>query len=154
MTDVVKEYKGDPITLDFSGGTQDIHSAAIDEWIAASDVQTNPSGYPYADFEVALGSAVFTGADSAFELYLIPRIDGTNYADYTGEGTATDEQENNQLFIGSVTTSGATAAQRLVLRGVEVPAGPFKIGARNKTGVALAASLNTVKLRYWAYKSA
>ena len=152
MTDVLKQYQGDAITVGFNG-TQGLDSAAIDEWVDASDEIINSGGYPFCDIEIVLGSAAFTGADSAAEVYFIPRVDGTNYADYSGGGTATDEQENNQLFIGAATTSAATAAQRLAIRDVELPAGAFKVGFRNKTGVAMAASGNSVKLRYWAWKS-
>ena len=151
MTDVLKQYQGDAITVSF---TTNLFDALLDnEWTAASDEIANSANYPFADFEIVLGSAAFTGSDSAIELYIIPSVDGTNYADWNEAGNTTDAQENNQHFIGSVTTSGDTAAQRLTLRDVEVPAGKFKVGIRNRGGVTLNAT-NTCKLRYWAYKSA
>ena len=69
-------------------------------------------------------------------------------------GTA-DEQENNQYFVGSITTDGGTTnPQRAVIRGVEVPNGKWKMQGRNRTGRTLNAAGNTVKWRPWGYKSA
>ena len=106
-----------------------------------------------ADIEVYHGSAAFTGADSAVEIYLVPSVDGTNYPTYQASGNS-DEQENNQYYVGSVTTTGATAAQRMALRNVALPNGTFKLGVRNQGGVALASSGNTVKWRPHQYSSA
>ena len=79
-------------------------------------------------------------------------MDGTNYPDWTGN-SATDEQENNKFFVGTMTTTGTTAAQRMTLRAVSLPNGKFKMGIRSRAGVALAASGNTLKYRPWQYTS-
>ncbi len=153
MTDVtLSGYKAEAQTVSWSANGFD--ALTDNEWTNASDeIDNSATKYMFADFEINLGSAAFTGSDSAIELYIIPSVDGTNFADWTGGGTTTDEQENNQLFVGSVTTSGATAAQRLTLRGVELPAGKFKVGIRNRGGVTLNAT-NTCKWRPWQYSSA
>ena len=105
------------------------------------------------DIEIVLGSAAFTGTDSMIEIYLVPSVDGTNYGDWTGNVT-TDEQENNKYYVGQVTTSGATAAQRMTLREVKIPPGLYKYGFRSRAGVSLAASGNTVKWRPHSYADA
>jgi hypothetical protein len=145
-------YKAAAQSVSFSG-TQQIDSLTDNEWTNLSDeIDNSSTKYLFADLELVLGSAVFTGADSAMEIYLVISVDDANYPDWTGNVT-TDEQENNKHFIGSMTTSGATAAQRMTLRAVALPPGKFKFGIRSRAGVTLAASGNTLKWRPWQYAS-
>lgn len=154
MTDVVKKWITDWAGVVFSG-TRTLVSLAIDEWTDLADELNNISlgKAVMADFHLTLGSAVFTGADSAVELYLLAPGNGDVYPDWTGDGTA-DLQAQNVHFIGAFTTSGTTAAQELYLRDVELPPGKFKLGVRNKSGVALAASGSTLYYRLWSHGSA
>jgi hypothetical protein len=126
---------------------QSLDSLTDNEWTDLSDAIDNSSNlYILADVELVLGSAAFTGTDSTIELYVVRSVDGTNYADWTGNVT-TDEQENQQYYVGSFTTSGATAAQRLTLNDILLPNGLFKFGLRNRGNVTLASSGNTLKWR-------
>ena len=149
---VLSGYKAAAQAVVFSG-TRTLVSLADNEWTDESDVIDNSSNkYMMADLELVLASAVFTGTDSIVEIYLIPSVDDTNYPNWTGDGIV-DEQENQIHFVGSVTTSAVTEAQRLTLRSVALPAGKFKFGVRNRAGVALAASGNTLFWRPWQYSS-
>lgn len=131
----------------------ELNSLADATWSSlSSEIDNSSNKYMLCDIEVVLASAAFTGSDSVVEIYLVPCMDGTNYPNFQASGTA-DEQENNQYYVGSVTTSGATAAQRMVLRNVALPNGTYKFGVRNQTGVALASSGNTVKWRPHQYSS-
>jgi hypothetical protein len=133
---------------------QDLDSLTDNEWTDLSDAIDNSTNkYVMVDIEIVLGSAAFTGTDSMIEIYLVPSVDGTNYGDWTGNVT-TDEQENNKYYVGQVTTSGATAAQRMTLREVKIPPGLYKYGFRSRAGVSLAASGNTVKWRPHSYADA
>jgi len=154
MTDVkYSGYKNDAITISFTG-TRTLVSLADSEYTDLSDeIDNGPNGWLFADWEFVCTSVAFTGADSAIELYLIPIVDGTNDPDWTGDGLVT-LQEQNVFFVGAFTTSGDTAAQRLTIRGIELPVGKFKVGVRNVGGVALAASGSTLKYRPWQYTSA
>ena len=150
---VLSGYKAAAQSVVFSG-TQQIDSLTDNEWTDLSDeIDNSSTKYMLADIELVLGSAAFTGTDSAIELYLVPSIDDTNYPDWTGNVT-TDKQENNKWFIGSMTTSGATAAQRMGLRAISLPNGKYKFGIRSRAGVTLAASGNTLKWRPHQYASA
>lgn len=148
MSDIkLSGYKATAASVVWTSPTQDFNGLADGEWCSLSDEIDNSSNlYAYADLEIVLGSAAFTGADSQLEVFLVPSVDGSNYPDWTDNVTS-DEQENEQYFVGAVTTSGATSAQRLVLRDVELPNGKYKYGLRNQTGVALAGSGNTLKWR-------
>ena len=126
---------------------QALDSATDNEYTDASDeVDNSTNKYMFADVEVVLASAAFTGTDSGIEVYLIPSVDGTNYPTWTGNGTA-DEQENNGFFVGFVSTTGTTSAQRMVLRDVELPSGKYKWAFRNRGNVTLAASGNSASWR-------
>lgn len=126
---------------------QALDSATDNEYTDASDAVDNSTNkYMFADVEIVLASAAFTGTDSGIEVYLIPSVDGTNYPTWTGNGTA-DEQENNGFFVGFVSTTGTTAAQRMVLRDVELPNGLYKWAFRNRGNVTLAGSGNSASWR-------
>jgi hypothetical protein len=126
---------------------QDLDSLTDDEWTDLTDAIDNSTNkYALVDLELVLGSAAFAGTDSIIEAYLIASVDGTNYGDWTGNVT-TNEQENQPYLVFSFTTSGATAAQRLIKKRVALPNGLYKWGFRNKSGVTLAASGNTFKWR-------
>ena len=154
MTDVRKTpYQAEAQTVAFTTNVFD--AMADDEWTdASSEIDNSTNGYLFADFLVDLGSAVFpAAADNAIEIYVIPSVDGTNYPNFTGGGTTTDEQENNQYFVGSITILQGTLAFSGALRGVDLPPGKFKVAIRNRAGVQLNAT-NTLRWRPWSYKSA
>jgi hypothetical protein len=152
MTDVVKKWITDWAAVAFTG-TQTMASLTNDEWTSLSDEINNISlgRAIYCDFDLSLGSAAFTGADSAVELYLLAPGSGDVYPDWT-DNVTTDEQENNAHHIGAFTTSGATLAQRLYLRDVELPPGKFSLGVRNRSNVTMNAT-NTLYYRLWSHGS-
>ncbi len=153
MTDVVKNWRSDWTAIAFNG-TRTLASLAADEWTnLADEINNTTQGKAlFADFHIALGSAAFTGADSAIELYLLAPGNADVYPDWTGDGIV-DLQEQNVHFVGSFTTSAATAAQELYLRDVEIPPGKWKIGVRSRAPVALNAT-NTLYYRLWSHGSA
>jgi len=149
---ILSGYKAAAQSVTFAG-TQQIDSLLDNEWTNLSnEIDNSSTKYMLADLELVLGSAAFTGTDSAIEIYLVISVDGTNYPDWTGN-VATDEQENDKHFIGSMTTNADTSAQRMTLRNVLLPNGTFKFGIRNRAGVTLAASGNTLKWRPHQYAS-
>ena len=128
-------------------GTQTLNSLLNNEWTNWSDeIDNGTNKYMEMDLELVLGSAAFTGVTSAVEIYVIPTVDGTNYPSWQGD-TTTDEQENAPFAVGSIPTTGTTAAQRGVLEAVRVPQGKFRFGVRNRSGVTLASSGNTLSWR-------
>lgn len=143
-------YAASAAAVVFSG-TQTLNSLTDNEWTDLSDeIDNSTNRYVYVDLELVLGSAAFTGSDSGMEIYLVPTVDGTNYPTWTGNVTS-DETENNGFFVGFVPTTASTAAQRMVLRKVELPAGKYKYGVRNRGNVTLAGSGNTLSWRPWSW---
>ncbi len=153
MADVQKKWITDWAAVSFSGA-QVFDALLNDEWTDESDELNNISlgKAVFADFHVSLGTVVFTGADSAIELYLLAPGNADVYPDWAGGGTA-NLQEQTVHFVGSFTTSGASAAQELYLRDVEIPPGKFKLGIRSVANVTLNAT-NTLYYRLWSHGSA
>ncbi len=125
--------------------TTELNSLANGSYTAASTAIDNTSNcYLFADFELVLaaqGSARSAGA--TVSLYIVSSLDGTNYGDAPVSGTTSPS------VVWSL--DAATTARRLSgpeSKDVPIPPGKFKIYALNSTGQALAASANTVSIRY------
>lgn len=132
----------------------ELNTLADDTWSSLSpEIDNSLFGYLFMDIEFDLASFLPSGADATVELYLVPSIDDTQFPTYTETGSS-DEQENNQYFVGSVTLPPDTEVHIHSIRGIEMPPGKFKLGVRNRANLAFASSGNTVKWRPWSYKSA
>lgn len=126
---------------------QTLNSLTDNEYTDLTDeIDNSTNKYAYADIEVVIASAAFSGVDSGLEVYLVPSVDGTNYPTWTGNGTS-DEQENSPHFVGFIPFTGTTAAQRGVLLGVRLPNGKWKAAFRNRGNVSTAASGNSASWR-------
>jgi hypothetical protein len=148
-------YKAASAAIAWAAG-QDLNSLTDNEWTDLSDeIDSSSNLYMMVDLDMILASAAFTGTDSALEIYLIPSIDGTNYPTWVGNVT-TDEQENNQYFVDSITTSGTTAAQRQNTgnRAIALPNGKYKWAFRSRLNVTTAGSGNSVEWRPHQFTSA
>jgi hypothetical protein len=78
------------------------------------------------------------------EVYLLPSIDGTNYAE--GSTSVTPQQ---QLLVATLESrNGSTSAvEYLDSLGIPIPIGSFKLLLVNKSGKTYASSGNTLKYR-------
>lgn len=112
---------------------------------AAIANQTNGDIEGRFELNVTFGTA--PTADSVVEVYLVPALDATNYADYSPTGPIVDQA----TWAGSFTLRAVTTAQRRVTRPCALPPTPFKIGVVNKSGQAFPASGSTVKLTTTVY---
>lgn len=122
----------------------ELNSLANGGYSAASAAQGSDSvgGPLYGDFELVLASLNPSDVGTLAELYIQPSVDGTNYVD----NPSSTNPASNQLagvFIGDYGTS----AKRTLIRDVPLPPGLWKAVLKNISGVAFAASGNTVKVR-------
>lgn len=137
-------YKAAAAAITWASGN-DLNALPDTEWTDLSDEIDNSTNlYILVDLYINLGTAVFAGTDSIFEIYLIPEVKSGSYPTWTGGGTD-DEQENSQFFVAAVTTTGTSAVQAMATRGITLPNGKYKWGFRNNTGVAL----NATNVVYW-----
>ena len=133
-----------------SGG---LASLASNTYSGLSDeIDNSTTKYTHVDLYMELGSAAFTGTGSGIEIYLVPCVDGTNYPTWTGS-VSTDETENTPHYVGFMATTASTAAQKMTLRGVELPPGKYKWAVRNRGGVGLNAAGNALYWRPHGYVS-
>ena len=143
-------------TVAWTGATQKIDSLTDNEWTDLSDeIDNSTTKYPYADLELVLGSAAFTGSDAGMEVYIVPTIDGTNYPDWSGNATA-DAPEQAHYFAVWLPLKASTAARRVASShddDIPLPQGKFKFGTRSRANVTLAASGNTLTWRPKSYDS-
>lgn len=148
-------YLASAVAVVFSG-TQQINSLTDNEWTDLSDEVDNTTNlYAFADLELVLGSAAFTGTDSSIEVYIVPTVDGTNYPDWTGNSTS-DAPEQAHYFVALLPLKAATAAKRVVsgsASDVALPQGKFKFGLRSRANVTLASSGNTLSFRPKSYQA-
>lgn len=106
-------------------------------------IDNSTNKYLFHDLEISLASAAFgTTADPHIKIYLLPSVDGTNYADGSDSNDPTD---TNYVYVAAL--RGATAAQYQIIRDVNLPNGLFKYLFMSEAGVALGASGNTLKYR-------
>lgn len=137
-------YKAAASSIAWTSG-QGINSLVDDEYTDLSDEIDNTLNlYLMSDVYLDLGTAVFSGADSAIEIFCVPTVDGSTYPTWTGNGT-TDEPENEIHAVGEIPTTGASGVQDLVLRNILLPPGKFKWAFRNRGGV----TLNATNTAYW-----
>ena len=119
-----------------------LNSLANDGRVLSAAIDNSTALKTVIDFEMYVaeqGSARSVGA--SVDIYLLTSVDGTNYPG----SDAADPTINT--MVGSFAFSAATAAERDVLKGVELGPGLHKIVVKNRTGQAFAATGNTLKYR-------
>ena len=117
--------------------------------VGAVVIDNTTNRYMYAEFEVYLPSVDLSTQDNpAIELYLIPSYDGTNYADTGGDG-ATTPLPPSQYLVTVMGVAKSNAAHRAVSPHILIDPIKYTPVVINKTGVALAGTLNTLKASYY-----
>jgi len=96
----------------------------------------------YVDLELNL-AALSPVAGAYVAVYLAEAIDGSTYP---APSAADQRQQTDGLLCTFILSLTASTAQRLVKRQVVIPPGTFKLYVDNQSGVALGATLNTLKL--------
>ena len=117
-----------------------LNSLADGSFAGASSAITNSSDlFEFMDVELVLGS-LSPAAGAFVDVWIYYSIDATNFAD-----AAKPLQTSALLCTFQLDTTAATA-QRLFNRLIPIAPHDFKLDVRNKAGVALNASGNTLKI--------
>lgn len=111
----------------------------------SSAIDNSSQLYFWDDLELYCTFAATPSANATVELYLIPSIDGTNYTD----GDASTDPPATTL-VGVFPIRAVTSAQRVPVRGVQLPPGLFKYLIINRTGVASSGTSNTLIRRSYS----
>ncbi len=104
----------------------------------------------YADFELAVCYATAPSAGTKVaELYLLPSVDGTNFATVDGSN-----QPQKALLIATFESRNPSTSgvERLTVPGVSLPPGKFKLVLKNTSGQAFKDNSVTKTLRMRPYQ--
>ncbi len=93
----------------------------------------------WADFQLNVDFVSAPTAGTSVDLYLVPSVDGTNYADAA--------VAQAPYYVGSFPMSAVTPAQIAVIRQVPLGPGKFKPAVVNGSGQAFPATGTTVQFR-------
>lgn len=110
----------------------------------SADVSNDAAGelYLWADFELRTTTAPSRGYQGRADLYILPKIDGSNYS-YGGD-TVTPSISN---LVGSFWLWEFGYAKVLHLRGIRLPPSDFRVLLRNMNGQGGDfSSVNTLKM--------
>ena len=105
-----------------------------------ASIFNNTTGARFADFELLVTYGTNPTDGSQVDLYIVPSLDGTNYAD----GSSSIVAANN--YSGSFILRATTSAQRLVLRDISIPSCKFKVHLKNLAGQTTSSSGNTLRM--------
>lgn len=94
----------------------------------------------FDDLELAVDFVSAPTAGGYVSIYLLPAVDGSNYAD--GSSTVVPSA---QTLVATIDVQASTAAQRLSFRNVPIPPGLFKYLVANNTSQAFPATGSTLK---------
>lgn len=118
--------------------SSELNSLANGSFAAQSTGYDNSSTLaPLGDFELVAATGSNMTANNQCELYLLPALDGTNYAGTSGPPP--------NCYVGSFTVQAETSG-RYVLRDVSLPLSLFKAYLKNGSGQAFSASGSTLKM--------
>lgn len=126
------------VTLESSGDSLVNGSELLAETTFDNRSGGNGAQSLWANFELngGLGTGVAEGTIYA-ELYLVPALDGTNYA----EMDATNHKFQSNCFVGSfVVNKNQTGAQRMVILGVPLQPLLYKVYILNKSGQTISST--------------
>lgn len=128
----------------------ELNSLANNDAALGAEYDNATNLYEFGVFELVVDFVSAPTAGPTIELYLVPALDGTNYAD--GDGTPLAQLNT---FIGAFDVRATTAAMRLILglpgamgapNLVPLPPLKFKALVYNKSGQAFPASGSTLKM--------
>jgi hypothetical protein len=105
---------------------------------ASSNIDNTTNLDLYADWELVLGTQSSRTAGCVVSLYIVPSLDGTNFADVSSSSAE---------LLGVFTLATGTAAQRVIIRDTPIPPALFQVFVVNSSTQAFNASGNTVRYR-------
>lgn len=125
-------------------GGSELNSIANGNAILSSTALTNTPEDTFCDVSISLGSITPTGAPY-LGVYIHPlNQDASTYGDGRF-GSSAAGPPGNTYFAANISLVAAAQVQTGIARGIILPFGGFKFVFYNASGVALAASANTIK---------
>lgn len=129
---------GSPVTL-LSTGLNALANATNSAASASHDNRTNLD--PWGDFFIDIGAQTSRTGTPTLELYILRSLDDTLFE--TLDPAVNEKVHGTRVLALPL----STAAYRIFIYECPIPPGLFQVYLRNLTSQALAATLNTVKMR-------
>lgn len=114
--------------------------------VLGSAIDNTSNLYVYSDWDLTCKFQASPTAGSTVDLYLLPSLDGTNYAD--GSASVTPSRT---LLVGTFPVQPNTTAQRIAVRGVMLSPGKVKPLVINNAGQSMTNNSTDNVLSYVAY---
>lgn len=143
------DYLASAVTVISTGANSLATGSAIDSSAIDNTNAGTTAGALFIDVILSLASLAVASTSAYVAVYLVPSVDGTNYAHYT---TGASPKMPQQYFVGNILFNVLTAAQMQELTRIEAPAGLFKLVIISQLGVTMAASGNTLAYRASTYQ--
>jgi hypothetical protein len=123
--------------------TTELNALANAAYSAAGPAYDNTSNLDqWFWFDFTAGGTATPTAGANLQIFAVPSLDGTNYAD-----AASSTQVGFHQLVATISIkTGAGTKRDMTLYPVQLPPGKFKFVLKNGTGVALAATGNTLTL--------
>ncbi len=137
-------YEVTPVTI----FTTELNALADGANKLSASFDNSTDKFIFEDVEILVKSVTTPAADAHVKLYILPSVDGTNYADGSD---SVDPADSNEVY--TVLVRAAAADQYHTFRGVIIAPGLYKYLIMNELGVAMAATLNTLKRRPYNQES-
>lgn len=119
--------------------TTEANSLANGSAAVGTDIDNTTNLDLWADFQLDVTFGTNPTAGSSVDLYLVPSIDGTNFADSAVLPPT--------YQVGSFILRAVTTAQKVAVTGVRLTPGHWKTAIINNSGQSFPASGSTVKYR-------
>lgn len=114
---------------------------------SAVDNDNASNRYLFGTFELAVTFSSTPLSGKTVDLFILPTVDGTNYAD--GSSSVNPGSGN---YVASFPVRAVATAQRLMLYNVPLPPTDFKVLLVNNSGQNMTASGHTLKMVMSAYE--
>jgi hypothetical protein len=109
--------------------------------ILGAEVPNETDLYYFINCEIVIAAqGAARSAGASVEIWISYALDGADYGDDSNAAFVTN-------FLGAYQLDAATTARQLTIPNLAIPPLDFKLQVRNRTGQALAATLNTLKYR-------
>jgi len=102
----------------------------------------------YMTVQLYLATTSARAVDARVDLYLLPTVDGTNFA--YGSDSVDPSPDN---WVGQFVPPADTSAVYMVIQKIEIPPVDFKLLVMNEINVAFAASGNLLKYKIFSLES-
>lgn len=130
-----------------SFAAQALKNMASAAGVLSNEIDNTTTRYQYLDLDFLFRAASAPTAGLTLDVYLVPAVDGTNYADASATGPVTPLTN----LIATFPSRNVNTAQRVARLQIMIPPAKFKLYVLNSLGQALTNTNDENVLSYRMY---